>query len=188
MSAEACLTTTVYYFIPSDGDKEDNPNAFRVKGTRSSLTVKQIKDSFPLPGSYYFRFKVRIGNTHAWMDPLSDEDVAPLYNDAIIAKVLRIYWDCKGRLPPRSGNKQETCSASGGVSSYSGSSNATLHQPQSQFQPMSQPPLLRHSMTASGAIPSSPPSSSPSGNHPNNVDLIDLGGDNLKWNSNSGYI
>ncbi|KAJ1614229.1 hypothetical protein OIY81_583 [Cryptosporidium canis] len=192
MSADEDLTT-VYYFIPSDGDKEDNPNAFKVRSGRSYLTVRQIKESFPLPGSYYFRFKVRVGSAYAWMDPLNDDDAAPLYDDAIITKVLRIHWDHKSRHLSRLGSKQDVYSVAAGVMTPPGSLNATFYQPQPAVQqsqshppppppspppPPPQPPIIRHSMTTSGAIPSSC----------NNVDLIDLNCDHSKWNSNSGYI
>ncbi|OII70819.1 uncharacterized protein cubi_00964 [Cryptosporidium ubiquitum] len=190
MTSEAGLTT-VYYFIPLDGDREDNPNTFKVQGDYSSLTIKQVKDSFPLPGIYYFRFKVRIGNTYAWMDPLSDDDIVPLYDDAIIAKVLRINWDYNCRLTHRSKNKQDAHSATTRVVSPPSSLSGVFYQQKNQIQhqpptktsqphpppPPPPPPILRHSMT-SDTIPSTS----------NNVDLIDLNCDYPKWNSSSGYI
>lgn len=48
------------YFIPSDGDDPAHPNVFQlpsdlVKG--GSVLCGDVKNHFPLPGSYHFRFK-----------------------------------------------------------------------------------------------------------------------------------
>lgn len=45
--------------------------------------------SFPLPGSYHFRFLTTIGAYTAWLDILNDEDIVPLYNGGYVCKVSR---------------------------------------------------------------------------------------------------
>jgi len=41
------------------------------------VTLKDIKKSFPLEGSYIFRFKYKISNQIVWMDLNSDDAKPP---------------------------------------------------------------------------------------------------------------
>lgn len=89
------------YFIPEDGDDEMNPNVFlapkpRHPGTPPSLGG--VKDAFPLPGTYHFRFKSPLypggdrdkGAMAVWMDLINDADLIPTWKNAVVAKVTRI--------------------------------------------------------------------------------------------------
>ncbi|EEA05248.1 uncharacterized protein CMU_043220 [Cryptosporidium muris RN66] len=82
----------IYYFIPSDYDSEEYPNMFHIN-TQSNITIKHIRSKFPLLGNYYFRFKVKNGDSYVWMDPKEDDEIPPTYNGLIISKVLRVSWD-----------------------------------------------------------------------------------------------
>lgn len=86
------------YFIPEDGDNEHQPNVFLAPKPRqpgTPPTLGQVKQSFPLPGRYHFRFKTTLGDKvnglAVWMDCTDDRQ--PVYvwkNQAIIAKVTRV--------------------------------------------------------------------------------------------------
>ena len=46
----------VFYIVPNDGDEVSTPNCFflmRPKG--APLTLRDIKQQFPIPGTYHFR-------------------------------------------------------------------------------------------------------------------------------------
>lgn len=61
-------------------------------------TLGQVKDSFPLPGRYHFRFKSPLvpggdrekGGMAVWMDCVHDSQAIPTWRNSIIAKVSRI--------------------------------------------------------------------------------------------------
>lgn len=93
--------TTIRYFIPEDGDSEDHPNIFLMsKPTQSGFSprLKDVKDSFPMPGRYHFRFKTplipgtdREKNAVAvWMDCVDDNQHVGVWRNTIFAKVTRI--------------------------------------------------------------------------------------------------
>jgi hypothetical protein len=89
------------YFLPEDGDHEDAPNVFLApKPSRAGYPplLRQVKGSFPLPGSYHFRFKSPIvpgmdrdkSAVAVWMDCVDDSEPVPVWQNSIIAKVTRI--------------------------------------------------------------------------------------------------
>lgn len=96
--------TTIRYFIPEDGDTEINPNVFlapRSRQTNQPPLLNEIKEAFPLPGKYHFRFKSPLvpgGDTYGgkgsnmavWMDCTDDTAPVPLWRGAVITKVTRI--------------------------------------------------------------------------------------------------
>jgi hypothetical protein len=57
-----------------------------------------VKDAFPLPGTYHFRFKCPLypggdrdkGAMPVWMDSINDSDLIPTWKNAVVAKVTRI--------------------------------------------------------------------------------------------------
>lgn len=49
--------TIVYYSIPEDFDKLEEPNAFGVNKDPEDLTLSDIKRLFPIEGTYQFSFK-----------------------------------------------------------------------------------------------------------------------------------
>mmetsp|Transcript_987 Transcript_987/g.1242 ORF Transcript_987/g.1242 Transcript_987/m.1242 type:complete len:300 (-) Transcript_987:174-1073(-) len=80
----------IRYFIPSDGDDPDHPNVFSLHNPSSSLRLHDIKQSFPLPGKFHFRFKKKFGSTHVWVDVVNEQQVVPQYEGQVVAKVERL--------------------------------------------------------------------------------------------------
>eukprot|EP00607_Mallomonas_marina_P004663 CAMPEP_0182428506 /NCGR_PEP_ID=MMETSP1167-20130531/23070_1 /TAXON_ID=2988 /ORGANISM="Mallomonas Sp, Strain CCMP3275" /LENGTH=251 /DNA_ID=CAMNT_0024611445 /DNA_START=161 /DNA_END=913 /DNA_ORIENTATION=+ len=85
---------TVKYFIPEDGDDIKHPNIFRVKTTGPQITLRQIKEAFPVPGVYHFRFLTSLGKNSVWMDVTDDNNAIPHKDGDYFSKVSRI------QLPP----------------------------------------------------------------------------------------
>jgi hypothetical protein len=58
----------------------------------------QVRDSFPLPGQYHFRFKAPLfpgadrekGAMAVWMDAVNDSTAVPTWKNTIVAKVTRV--------------------------------------------------------------------------------------------------
>lgn len=87
------MTTYVCYHLPSDRDEADHPNAFTINKQADDITLKDIKDAFPIPGQYHFRFKVKIENGSYWLDCTDDKVYVPVFSPRrIVAKVLRLSW------------------------------------------------------------------------------------------------
>jgi DIX domain len=89
------------YFIPEDGDVEIQPNVFLAPKPRQPgypPTLGEIKQAFPLPGRYHFRFKAPLmagsdrdkGSMAVWMDCTNDRQPVPVWQSQIIAKLTRI--------------------------------------------------------------------------------------------------
>lgn len=89
------------YFIPEDGDEEAYPNVFLAAKSRHPgvpPALAQIRDAFPLPGRYHFRFKSPLvpgGDRDkdampVWMDCVKDSAPVPTWRNSIVAKVSRI--------------------------------------------------------------------------------------------------
>ncbi len=91
------------YFLPEDGDNEEHPNVFLAPKSSNGYPPRlgQIKDSFPLPGSYHFRFKTALvpgtdRDKHAvavWMDCVDDSKSVPVWHNSIVAKGTRLGCD-----------------------------------------------------------------------------------------------
>jgi DIX domain len=95
-----CITHRSY-FVPEDGDLEMQPNVFLTSKSRHANappTLGQVKDSFPLPGQYHFRFKAPLapgsdrdkGAMAVWMDIVDERQPVPTWRGGIIAKVTRV--------------------------------------------------------------------------------------------------
>ncbi|KAL7489492.1 hypothetical protein ACHAW6_015116, partial [Cyclotella cf. meneghiniana] len=93
--------STIRYFLPEDGDSEDTPNVFLApKPNRPGYPplLGQIKDSFPLPGIYHFRFKSALipgsdrdkNAVAVWMDCVDDSEPVPTWQSSVVAKVTRV--------------------------------------------------------------------------------------------------
>ena len=89
------------YFLPEDGDTEDAPNVFLApKSTRAGYPplLGQVKNSFPLPGRYHFRFKTALvpgsdrdkNAVAVWMDCVDDSEPVPAWQNSVVAKVTRV--------------------------------------------------------------------------------------------------
>ena len=67
-------------------------NCFIVRKDIKQVTLKDVRDNFPLPGDYHFRFQFQTAGVSCWLD-LSNEKVAlPSVEGSIIMKVLRKHW------------------------------------------------------------------------------------------------
>lgn len=97
--------STIRYFLPEDGDDELHPNVFlapRPRQPNQPPLLKDIKASFPLPGTFHFRFKSSLlpgaeqyskNGMAVWMDCVDDHRPVPVWKNSIIAKVSRISMD-----------------------------------------------------------------------------------------------
>jgi len=94
------MSTFIYYFIPEDNEKEDNMNVFIIYKDYKDVKIYDIKENFPLPGQYYFRFKFDYNGKSVYIDFNNPKNDLPKYNDKIIMKVQRINWD----IPEQSNN------------------------------------------------------------------------------------
>ncbi len=54
----------VRYFVPEDGDAEATPNVFTITADSKRPRLADITKAFPLPGTYFFRFKAALGTAH----------------------------------------------------------------------------------------------------------------------------
>lgn len=92
------------YFVPEDGDTEDHPNVFMLpKSTQSGSSPRlgDVKQAFPMPGKYHFRFKSPLipgtdrekGAVSVWMDCSEDNQRVGVWKNSIFAKVTRINMD-----------------------------------------------------------------------------------------------
>lgn len=93
--------TTIRYFVPEDGDLEEHPNIYLMpKPAQSGFSprLKDVKDSFPMPGTYHFRFKCPLipgtdrekSAVSVWMDCVDDNQHVGVWRNTIVAKVTRI--------------------------------------------------------------------------------------------------
>eukprot|EP00928_Gymnodinium_smaydae_P095457 TRINITY_DN8215_c0_g1_i1.p1 TRINITY_DN8215_c0_g1~~TRINITY_DN8215_c0_g1_i1.p1 ORF type:complete len:185 (-),score=46.33 TRINITY_DN8215_c0_g1_i1:188-742(-) len=113
----------VFYHIPNDGDDPETPNAFPLIRPDGGIRLQHVRAKFPLPGSYHFRFKLKIGdNPPVWMDVTNEESQVPLFEGRIVAKVTRISWGA----------------AAGGAAARSGSATTSAASPQAAASPIAQ--------------------------------------------------
>lgn len=96
-----CSPQRCSYFVPEDGDLEEQPNVFLAPKPRQqgyAPTLGQVKSAFPLPGRYHFRFKSPLmpggdrekGSMPVWMDCVDDRQPVPAWRGTIVAKVTRL--------------------------------------------------------------------------------------------------
>jgi len=85
------MSFRIKYFIPEDGDEFDHPNIFSLNTNGGgSPTLIEVRRSFPVPGSYHFRFLRTLNDTKVWIDLTNENDVVPIFDGQIIAKVSRL--------------------------------------------------------------------------------------------------
>lgn len=86
-------TTIIRYFLPEDKDIEDKPNAFMLYKPINEVRLSDIRENFPLPGEYHYRFKFELKAKKAvWLDFNKEDAKMPVYDGKIIIKVNRISW------------------------------------------------------------------------------------------------
>jgi hypothetical protein len=86
------MSTIVHYYIPEDKEEQDKLNAFLIYKPTDQLRISDIRENFPLPGEYYFRFKFKFQNKNVWIDFNNPDATLPLYDEKVIMKVTRINW------------------------------------------------------------------------------------------------
>jgi hypothetical protein len=87
------MSTIIRYFVPEDRDAEDKPNAFLIYKDQDKVRLSDIKEGFPLPGQYVFRFKTEYQKAKVWIDFDKEDEQIPLLDGKILMKVNRISWD-----------------------------------------------------------------------------------------------
>lgn len=60
--------TLIQYYIPEDKDDPDSPNIFAIPQNKTNLKLCHIYESFPLKGTYIFRFKYAHDGFTVWLD------------------------------------------------------------------------------------------------------------------------
>ena len=89
------MTTFVYYFIPEDNENENKMNIFIIYKNYKDVKIQDIKDNFPLPGEYIFRFKFEFMDKNVWIDFNNPSGTLPKYDGKIIMKVSILSWENK---------------------------------------------------------------------------------------------
>jgi len=89
------MSTIVQYYLPEDYEDPEKLNAFIIYKECESIKMNDIKENFPLPGQYYYRFKFKFQNKNVWIDFNNEEASLPKFEGKIIMKVSRISWESK---------------------------------------------------------------------------------------------
>lgn len=83
----------VYYHIPEDFDDPESPNAFGIAKATDEIRLRDVKENFPLEGTYHFRFKYVYNKVPVWMDLNNEQAKVPQFQNKIVAKATRISWE-----------------------------------------------------------------------------------------------
>ncbi|CXI53251.1 conserved Plasmodium protein, unknown function [Plasmodium berghei] len=85
-------TTIVFYNIINDKEDKNSQNVFYISKPPNLITLSDIKNEFPLEGTYHFRFKINHNNNTVWVDITDGFSHVPTFNSCIYMKVLRLSW------------------------------------------------------------------------------------------------
>jgi len=107
--------TDVYYVVPADGDQFEHPNVFTVKCSVKKLTLSRITKSFPIPGRYHFRFKMKWRDTYVWLDVTEPSVKVPLFEGKVCIKAARIRT--KTKVDPVVSQRQQRQSSTPAIAS-----------------------------------------------------------------------
>ena len=99
--------TLIHYYVPEDGETQTDLNTYGIPKSKESLTLRDIKSSFPLKGKYTFRFLTKHNKSNIFIDLLSEEDNVPLADKKVVVKANRINWTQERASSPL-GQKQST--------------------------------------------------------------------------------
>merc|ERR1712159_256627 len=81
----------VYYLVQGDRDDPDHPNAFVLDKPYDQIVVGDVRQNFPLCGTFHFRFKIKYeAFGHVWLDLTDDGRKVPICDGKITCKVLPI--------------------------------------------------------------------------------------------------
>lgn len=91
----------VRYLCTEDEDDPEHPNVFELPGPAGlDVRLADIKQFFPLSGSFHFRFKRRVGGVCVWVDVGEEnETVRGLVVPARQDGVARRYHDFRTMAP-----------------------------------------------------------------------------------------
>ena len=87
------MSTIIRYFVPEDRDLEEKPNAFIIYKDTDKVRLRDIKENFPLPGQYIYRFKTDYQKSKVWIHLEDEEGAIPLNEGKIIIKINRLSWE-----------------------------------------------------------------------------------------------
>ena len=94
--SEKKFITSIFYFVPEDGEDGSEMNAFPVYKKIEDVRLTDIKEGFPLPGDYHFRFQHLFNHKMlVWLDLNNEGWQLPQVENQIIVKALRLSWKTK---------------------------------------------------------------------------------------------
>lgn len=88
--------TLLYYFVPEDQENEESLNAFAIPKQQDEITLNDIREHFPLSGTYDIKFRVKFNKKFIYKLPSKDErnsmKSVPSCGNQIMFKANRISW------------------------------------------------------------------------------------------------
>ena len=89
--------TSVFYYVPQDNETYNDLNAFPIYMKQDEIRLRDVRECFPLPGNYHFRFQYVFNKKDVvWLDLNNERCKLPTVNDKIIMKVMRKSWTGQG--------------------------------------------------------------------------------------------
>lgn len=82
----------IYYHVPEDHDRSDEPNVFSMPIPQNKVQLQHIYQHFPLKGTYAFRFKIAINEFIVWLDLNDSLSTVPTFKEHIYLKATRVSW------------------------------------------------------------------------------------------------
>ena len=69
-------------------------NCFIVRKSIESLTLRDIRNNFPVPGDYHFRFhyNYKLNGVKVWLDLPSEDSTVPSVEREVWVKATRLSW------------------------------------------------------------------------------------------------
>ena len=67
-------------------------NYFKIHKPTNDIRLHDIKQYFPVPGDYHFRFQFKYQNQLVWLDLSNDQCALPQVDGLIFMKVSRNKW------------------------------------------------------------------------------------------------
>ena len=70
-------------------------NCFIIRKAPERVTLRDVRDNFPVPGDYHFRFQYsyKLGGVTVWLDLPSEDSLVPSVEHEIRVKVTRHSWN-----------------------------------------------------------------------------------------------
>lgn len=158
----AITMTTIRYFVPEDGDTEEHPNIFLMPKSQNSgfsPRLREMKEHFPMPGSYHFRFKSPLipgsdrekNAVSVWMDCVNDNQHVGVWRNTIVAKVTRINMEDDADFTRHRQQSRQNGTATAAPVAANTANNA----------PPKRPPVQHSSSKGRAAPPAPAPASAP---------------------------